>query len=226
VPLLASSFPCPSCAAPVSPPPEYTRALHLSDETSAALGRAERLWRLSRWVCSPLAVWGLRVAVLAWCVAVVWSTSIGRLADIPALALLLPVLLAIVQIFFGFAVAGALADVRRLLPPVPRARAFDLPPADAACESCAGATRFAAHRLSGSCGYCGGENDRAALAGSLHAHVSTDARAARGSLRAQVAGAEARADAYRGVLAITTVAALFYAGVVLVAAASSLLSWL
>ena len=216
VPLLARSFACPHCSAPIEPPADYVKALDLRVARDAMLGRAERVWRRSRFTSARPTTALMRVAVLAWAAAVIAAcvSAIQLEWTGAGFFVFLAVLLTFVQVLVFFALVSVFADGRTELPPVPRGEELRCDAAEGVCAGCAGPFMFAKDRFGATCAYCGAENFRAALAQQTKSIVERGEDAARGSLMEQIRAWDMRRTETLGVFGILAIAEVFYAVVV------------
>lgn len=162
VPLLAASFPCPHCAAPVRAPDEYVRVLALRARAREDLARAERIWLRSRITASPLVLWPARLATIAVFAVVVKACSALHAARWPEGVIIAASMLSLVQVVVLLAAIQVFASLRRLAPVAPLR--CELPAGVDDCRRCGAPIAFDAGAFSGSCPYCEADNYRGALA--------------------------------------------------------------
>ena len=217
VPLAASDFACPFCHAAIHPPEAYQRLLALRVQSRQELARAERLWRFSRISCSWPFVWLLRIGIIVWTLAVLFAVAV-KSDEWPRLVLWLPVIMMIVQGFIGLAAASSLRDARKLLPTVPAHAAFLVAPGAGSCPECGAPVHFDEGRLATTCGYCGADAYRAALAEAARSDAQTTESSSRKQLRAAVADVRSRRDELTSFFGFLAFAELFYIGVLLLMA--------
>jgi hypothetical protein len=181
VPLELSVAPCPSCDAPVEPPSGYAQTLIRRKRATRELHRAERMWRRSAWSTSPIVILALRVVVPCWAL-------LGLVAIVREHGTILPELLvytvaptAFIGAIFNWTLVSELAKAGAILPP-PVTQLMSLPSAGGACSRCGAPVGFAPGTLAALCGYCGGDEYRAALART----ASADASEVKGSAKASL----------------------------------------
>lgn len=225
VPLLARAFPCPHCRAPVEPRGEYVRALAAKLRADDMLARAERMWRRSRIVCSRPVTWSMGLSLLAWTAGIIAACVHLREVGAPGFALVLPGLVVVAQLFFGFGYISGVGDGRKELPPVPPRTAFAIDAAQAACAGCHAPLVFGAGRLASTCGYCLAESYRAALAQRAEGHEAREAITAESALMDQIKAHQAHRFETFGALALVGVAVLFYGAIAVVGAVGSALGF-
>ena len=219
VPLAASDFACPFCDAAIHPPEAYQRLLTLRLQSRQELMRAERVWRFARISTSAAVVWLLRIALIAWSLAVL--LAIGVQSDTwPRLALWLPLIMMVLQLLIGVASTSAMRDERALLPPLPTRATFSIAAGVGSCPECGAPVHFDAGRLSTTCGYCGADAYRAALAEAARADAQADETRARKSLRDAVAEVRSGRDQFAAVFGFLALGDLFYIVVLLLTAAA------
>jgi hypothetical protein len=207
VPLQGQVFPCPHCGAEVKPPAEYVAALNDREATAAELVKAERMWRWSRWTSSPLLLWPLRFAMIAWLGLVLFGAAVlGE--DWPKMVLFLAIILAIV--FVGLAWISGMAGERKQLPPLPKNEVFDGPAADGVCTSCGAPVRFPEKRIAMLCLYCTAEAYRASVAKAEERKAKTDHAAAGQSLLDAMIARRDRRDDLLLFFAFMGIAEIFY----------------
>jgi Zn finger protein HypA/HybF involved in hydrogenase expression len=222
VPLTAADFPCPFCHAAIHPPEAYQRLLALRGQARQELARAERLWRFSRISSSLLVVWLCRIALVAWSLAVLFAIAV-KSEEWPRLVLWLPAIVMIVQGFVGLAEISALRDMRKMLPPVPARAAFAVAAGNGDCPECGAPVHFDAERLATTCGYCGADAYRAALAEAARTEAQATEARSRKQLREAVADVRSRREELGTFFSFLAFAELFYAVFLAIAAVYDLL---
>jgi Zn finger protein HypA/HybF involved in hydrogenase expression len=208
VPLQGEPFPCPSCRATVTPPPEYVRMLAMRKFAVAELARAERRWRWSRWTSSRLVTLPLALASMAWFALVVWAViemGWGRGVDIVAL------MTAGFLSGAGIASAFGLDAMGDRLPPLPAHGFMHPAAASASCRHCNAPIAFAEGELAAICPYCGGDNYRELLARVAQTDATTHARAANDSLLDAIRDLDERRDWLFSIIACAAAVEILYA---------------
>jgi len=210
VALQADAFPCSHCGAEVRPPPEYVAALTDREGALHELARAERIWRWSRWTSSRPLLILLRIAIVAWLVAVCFSALVlGETWPGPILAL--AGILAVLFLIVGLSFVSALADERAKLPPLPKSKAFHCAAETGDCNTCGAPIQFSENRLATLCPYCRGESYRAALAHIERRDATAERAAASQSLVDAVDALDARRSDVLLFVVFLAFAEVFYA---------------
>ena len=221
VPLVSSQFPCPFCAAPVAPPPEYVAALRDRERAAKELLRAERLWRWSRVTSSPWLLWPVRLIDVAWSllVGLCCAAVSGVFWFFPWPVLAAAGIVAFFQVFIGLFYIQVFADMRKTLPPPPKRTDLVCGAETAACRGCTAPMQFAANQLAAVCNYCGADNYRAALARAQREGAAADKDAASRSLLDAARDVRSRRNETVLFIGFLCIAELFYAVVFTLGAA-------
>ena len=93
----------------------------------------------------------------------------------------------------------------------PERAALRLPAGNGDCPECGAPVHFDEERLATTCGYCGADAYRAALAGAARADAQASEQRSRKSLREAVADVRSRRVELAGLVALMAFAELFYA---------------
>lgn len=167
VPLKLEGMRCPHCKTPTRPPEDYVATLKARAKGAALLVEALAAWRRATLFSST------PVRVFFWAIGFVWLAVIvaGALSDVgrslfdghPLLFISALVSAAGLPVF-SVSYASYLGDVRKRLPIIPTIGAEVASAAVVDCRSCGAPVEFDAGQLVTSCGYCGGETYRVALA--------------------------------------------------------------
>jgi uncharacterized Zn finger protein (UPF0148 family) len=217
VPLEAAAFACPFCHAAINPPEDYQRLLALRARSKQELARAERLWRFSRVLTSRPVVWLFRVGVIVWALLVLFASA-ALSQDWPGMVILFAIVMVTLEVIVGLAFAGAVNDMRKMLPRLPAHAAMHIGAGNGTCPECGAPVRFDDGRLATTCGYCGADAYRAALAEAARADAQDEERRSRKSLREAVTDVRARREDFVVFFGFLAFAELFYAAVFLLMA--------
>lgn len=217
VPLEGEVFPCRHCHAEVTPPAEYVAALRDRAATADQLVKAERMWRWSRWTSSPLLLWPLRIAVIAWLALVIVSVAWLR-EDWPKMVLFLAVILAMLLVLVGLAWISGMARERNTLPALPTNDVFAAPAADGTCTTCGASVHFHEGRVAMLCLYCATEAYRVEAANAEAQKAKSDHAAASQSLLDAMVARRDRRNELLLLVAFMGIAEIFYAVVFVFAA--------
>ncbi len=167
IPLKLENMHCPYCGTPARTPDDYKETLTARAEAAAALQRAVAQWRRASFFTATPVRWFFWAIGFAWLAV----TGVGAFNEFGRSLFsghgfwFISALLGAVGLpFFSLSYASYLEDVRKRLPVIPEIGKNVGTAEVADCFSCGATIAYEAGQLVTSCGYCGGEIYRVALA--------------------------------------------------------------
>ncbi len=164
VPVSITKNECPSCGAAAEVPEDYRETLKLRQQAAEQLQKAERIWKRASFYTQEWLFFSLFGVAVIW-LAVSLIGFFGDYVMVKPVTLFVSTLLGTITFPLAFySTSDYLATASNLLPKLPQVGRRIAEAEETSCKTCAAPARFEAHHLVASCGYCGSELYREALA--------------------------------------------------------------
>jgi predicted RNA-binding Zn-ribbon protein involved in translation (DUF1610 family) len=210
VPLSAERFPCPFCRAAITPPAQWVELLRLRARAREDARKAVTIWRRSRFLCSPVTTWGVRLLAPVWALAVFAACVVRHGRDESSLFDWVALLTMLTGMVCVYPLASALDDIRRAMPVVPPRALFAIPDQQTTCGSCGAPVEHLRGTVASECDYCGATTYRAEYAAWARDDAAVERLASSSTLRQAIDDVRERRLNIEAMVVILAIGELFF----------------